>query len=336
MTANLVPWLEFAFCAALIGMAGPLLTHYGDVIARLTGLSRSWIGLMLLATATSLPELFTGISSVTVAAAPNIAVGDALGSCVFNLAMLVLLDELSREEPMYRRIDQGHVLTAGFGVILIGAAGALLLLSQNGLNLPLLHISGYTPFIIALYLVAMRAAFVYERRSRPPPQIVKLERDITLNAALIRYSMAAAVVVAAGTWLPFIGRDLADVMGWRTSFVGTLLIAGATSVPEMVVTVSALRLGAVDMAIGNLLGSNLFDILILAIDDIFYRKGPLLASVSPAHAITAFAAVIMSGIFVVAMLYKPETRVRGTIGWVSISLLLVYLFAAYAIYLHGH
>jgi cation:H+ antiporter len=336
MTAILVPWLEFALCAILIGLAGPVLTQYGDVIARLTGLSRSWIGLILLATATSLPELFTGVSSVTVAAAPNIAVGDALGSCVFNLVMLVLLDELSREEPMYRRIDQGHVLTAGFGVILIGAAGALLLFSQNGLNFPLLHISGYTPFIIVLYLVAMRAAFVYERRTPHPPLLIKPERDITLNVALIRYGLAAAVVVAVGSWLPFIGRELADVMGWRTSFVGTLFIAGATSVPELVVTVSALRLGAVDMAIGNLLGSNLFDILILALDDIAYTKGPLLASVSPAHAITAFAAVIMSGIFIVALLFKPETRVRGTIGWVSISLLLVYLFAAYAIYLHGH
>lgn len=336
MSTVLLPWLEFALCVVLIGLAGPVLTHYGDVIARLTGLSRSWIGLVLLATATSLPELITGVSSVTAAGAPNIAVGDALGSCVFNLAMLVLLDELSREEPMYRRIDQGHVLTAGFGVILIGSAGALLLFSQSGLNLPLLHISGYTPFIIVLYLIAMRAAFVYERRTPRPPPIIKEERHITLNMALLRYGAAAAVVVAAGTWLPFIGRDLSEVMGWRTSFVGTLFIAGATSVPELVVTVSALRLGAVDMAIGNLLGSNLFDILILAVDDIAYVKGPLLASVSPAHAITAFAAVIMSGIFIVALLYKPETRIRGTIGWVSIALLLVYLFAAYAIYLHGH
>ena len=101
-------------------------------------------------------------------------------------------------------------------------------------------------------------------------------------------------------------------------------------------TVSALRLNAVDMAIGNLLGSNLFDILILALDDIAYTKGPLLRAVSPAHAITAFAAVIMSGIFIVAMLYKPETRLRGTIGWVSLALLVVYLFSSYAIYLHGH
>ena len=336
MTAILLPWLEFAFCAALIGMAGPVLTHYGDVIARLTGLSRSWIGLVLLATATSLPELFTGISSVTVAHAPNIAVGDALGSCVFNLVMLVLLDELSRGEPMYRRIDQGHVLTAGFGVILIGAAGAFLLLSQEALNVQVLHISGYTPFIIVLYLVAIRAAFVYERRTPRPPPIIKEEHDVTLRTAFIRYGAAAMVVVAAGSWLPFIGNELADVMGWRASFVGTLFIAGATSVPELVVTVSALRLGAVDMAIGNLLGSNLFDILILGLDDIFYQQGPLLAAVSPAHAVTAFAAAIMSGIFIVALLFKPETRVRGTIGWVSLSLLLVYLFAAYAIYLHGH
>jgi cation:H+ antiporter len=76
-------------------------------------LSRSWVGLVLLAGATSLPELFTGVSAVAVASAPNIALGDALGSCIFNLAMLVVLDVMSRNEPVYRYIDQGHILTAG-------------------------------------------------------------------------------------------------------------------------------------------------------------------------------------------------------------------------------
>lgn len=336
MAAVLAPWLEFAFCVLLIGLAGPVLTQYGDIISRLTGLSRSWIGLAMLATATSLPEFITGISAVAVVDVPNIAVGDALGSCVFNLMMLVLLDELSREEPMYRRIDQGHILTAGFGVVLIGSAGAFILLSQNRLDFDFLHVSGYTPFIIVIYLIAMRAAFVYERRGKPPQALPKEEAGVTLAAALRRYAAAAAVVIAAGTWLPFIGQELADAMGWKTTFVGTLFIAFATSVPELVVTVSALRLKAVDMAIGNLLGSNLFDILILAADDIAYTKGPLLHVVSPANAITAFAAVIMSGIFIVAMLYKPETRVRGTIGWVSMALLVVYLFSSYAVYLHGH
>ncbi len=336
MTATLLPWLKLAICGALIGFAGPVLTRYGEVIARLTGLSRSWIGLMLLATATSLPELLTGMSAVTVANVPNIAVGDALGSCVFNLVMLVILDELSRDEPMYRRIDQGHVLTAGFGVILIGSAGAMLLLSGNGLNFQFLHIGLYTPLFILLYLVAMRAAFVYDRRSRPQVVLSDIQPGMSLSKALTRYAAAAAVVVIAGTWLPFIGEEIAATMGWKDTFVGTLLIAAATSIPEFVVTITALRMGAVDLAIGNLLGSNLFDILILAADDIAYRRGPLLSSVSPTHAISAFTAVIMSGIFIVALLFKPENRIRGIVGWVSLSLLLVYLFSSYAIFLLGH
>lgn len=336
MTAMLLAWAKFGVCATLIGFAGPALTRYGDIISQRTGVSRTWIGLILLATATSLPELFTGISAVTVANAPNIAVGDALGSCVFNLLMLVVLDALSRDEPVYRRIDQGHILTAGFGVILIGSAGALVLLSGNGLGFQFLHVSVYTPFIIVLYLIAMRAAFVYDRRTKPAPPIIKDGSTVTLTMALTRYAAAAAAAVAgAGSWLPFIGQDIAEAMGWRTTFVGTLFIAGATSLPELVVTISALRLGAVDMAIGNLLGSNLFDVLILALDDIAYTKGSLFASVSPTHAVTAFAAVIMSGLFIVALLYRPETRFRGTIGWVGLSLLIVCLLSSYAVYLHG-
>jgi cation:H+ antiporter len=336
MTSILLPWLKFAVCVALIGVAGPALSYYGDTIAKLTGLSRSWVGLVMLASATSLPELFTGVSSVTVANAPNIAVGDLFGASIFNLVTLVLLDALSREEPMYRRIDQGHILTAGFGVIMIGFVGAMVLLSRNGLIMSFMHVSLYSPIIVVLYLVAVRAAFVYERRQRREPVIAEPDTHITLRTAALRYGLAAVVIGAAGTWLPFIGVEIATVMGWKTSFVGTVFIGIATTVPELVVTVSALRLGAVDMAIGNLLGSNLFDMLILAVDDVAYSKGPLLSSVSPVHAISAFAAVIMSGIFIVALLFRPETRLRGTVGWVSLSLLLVYLFSAYAIYLLGH
>lgn len=334
LVASLLPWGEFAICMLAIGLAGPQLTRYGDKIAVILGLSRSWIGLVLLATATSLPELFTGMSAVMVAGQPEIAVGNALGACVLNLAMLVVLDESSRKEPMYRRVDQGHLLAAGFGVVMIGAAGASLLLSHQALRLSILHVSIFSPLIVLLYVVAMRASFDYERRMRPPADLVVTE-EMTLAQALARYGTAAAVVVAAGAWLPFIGAEIAEVMGWKTSFVGTLVITGATSLPELVVTLSALRLGAVDMAIGNILGSNLFDILILALDDIFYAKGPLLADVSAAHAITAFAAVVMSGIFVVAMLFKPESRVGGIVGWVSIALLMVYLASAYVSFVLG-
>lgn len=95
-------WLQFVLCAGLIGFPGVRLSRYGDAIAALTGLSRNWVGLILLATVTSLPELVTGLSAVTVAAAPDIAVGDVLGSCVFNLMILALIDILHRPGSLYK------------------------------------------------------------------------------------------------------------------------------------------------------------------------------------------------------------------------------------------
>lgn len=333
----LIVWLQFAACLLAIGMAGPVIVRSGETIARLTGLSFSWAGLILLATATSLPELFTGVSSVSLANAPNIAMGDALGSCIFNLVMLVLLDALCREEPIWRRSEQGHILTAGFGVIVIGLVGALLMVAREGFDFVIGHVSIYTPFLILLYLVAMRSAFFYGQRAQAAsPAVEPGEAAIPLRRAVLRYCLAAAVIGGAGTYLPFVGLEVADTMGWKTSFVGTLFIAAATSLPELIVTVSALRMGSADMAIGNLLGSNLFAMLVIAIDDLAYTPGSLFAAASPTHAVTAFAGSIMTGICIVGLLYRPRNRVFGVTGWISFSLLTVYLMSSYAVYLYGH
>jgi cation:H+ antiporter len=124
-------------------------------------------------------------------------------------------------------------------------------------------------------------------------------------------------------------------MGWTRSFVGTLRVALVTSLPELVVTLSALRLGAVDMAVANLLGSNLFNILILAIDDVFYLRGPILAAVSPVHAVSALSAILMSGVVVVALLTKPIGRVLRLASWASIALSGMYALNAYVLFRYG-
>lgn len=339
----LLAWLQFAVCVGAIGLAGPVMTRSGEAIARLTGMSASWVGLILLATATSLPELFTGISAVTVAGAPDIALGDALGSCIFNLVMLALLDALCPDEPVWRKTDQGHILSAAFGVVLLCFAGALILITRAGIGLDYAFrgVSVYSPVLIAIYLVAMRAAFFYERRPHgalaegAQGEAVAREGGPTLRLALLQYALAAVVVAAAGAWLPFVGLEVAEIMGWRVSFVGTLFIAAATSMPELVVTISALRLGSADMAIGNLLGSNLFAILVIALDDIAWRAGPIYSAVAPEHAVTAFAAAAMAGLSIVGLLYRPGNRFFGRASWLGLALVAVYLLASYAVYLHG-
>ena len=336
-------WLQFAACMLLIGVAGHQLASAGDQIARRTGLSGSWIGLALLATVTSLPELATGITSVTLADAPNLALGDALGSCVINLAFLVVVDFLHRSQPLYSRASQGHILAAGFGVILLGFIGISILLGQalptsgpSSLKSLQFSFSLSTPVILLLYLVAVRAVFVYERGHADAAAAPHdSPQDPPLSKVVRRFAVAGAVVVGAGLWLPFVAVELAATMGWSRSFVGTLFVAFATSVPELAVTLSALRLGALDLAIGNLLGSNLFNVAIIAIDDLFYTKGPLLAHVSPVHAMTAGSAVIMTGLAVVGLFYRPTDRVLRAVGWISLGLFAVYLLNAYVLYLHG-
>lgn len=331
-------WLELLLCLAVIGYAGYFLSRYGDIIAEKTGMSASWVGLILLSTATSLPELATGISSVTFADAPDIAVGDVLGSTVFNLAILVLLDALYKRETLYSRAAQGHILSASLGTILIGFAGFSLLLDHAGMSPALGHVGFYSPFIVLVYLVAMRAVYSYERRTVSEYTGVSAERypDVTLRSAVKGYALAAGAVVMAGTWLPFVAKDLAESMGWGRSFVGTLLVAGVTSAPEAAVTISALRIGALDMAIANLLGSNLFDIAILAIDDLLYTKGPLLAHVDASHALTAFTAVMMSALVTVGFIFRPQGRVVLGLTWVSLGLFMLYVLNSWVLFENAH
>ena len=329
----MMPWAGFIGCALVIAVAGTWLTQSADAIAERTRLSRSGAGLFLLATATSLPELVTGVSAVTIVNAPNIAMGDALGSCIFNLLLLALLDWLSREDPLYTRVEQGHILTAALGVVMIGAVGLLLLVGRGALDLRLLHFSVATPLLILIYAISLRAisrrvlAQFLVADTSPPAA--------ALRPLLVRYILAATAVIIAGSVLPFVGLRIAETMGWHTSFVGTIFIAAATSLPEIVVTIVALRLRAPDMAVANLLGSNLFDMLVLAIDDLAYLRGSLFAAASPSHAVSAFAAAIMSGIVIVAVLDRPTYRVFGKVGWASVFLLIVFVLSSYAVYLHG-
>lgn len=334
---EMILWLELLFCLAVIGYAGYFLSRYGDIIAEKTGMSASWVGLILLATATSLPELVTGISAVTVVNAPNIAVGNALGSTVFNLAFLVILDALYPHETLYSRAAQGHILSAALGALLMAFAGFSLLLDHAGMSPALGHVGLYTPFFALVYLVAIRAVHRYEKRTLDEYTVASAERypQVTLRQAVTGYALAATAVVVAGSWLPFVAKDLSALMGWGQSFVGTLLVAAVTSAPEIVVTITALRIGALDMAIANLLGSNLFNIIYLAVDDLFYTKGPLLANVDSSHVLTAFTAVMMGTLVIVGIIFRPQRRAVLKLTWISLGLFLLYILNTWIIFQHG-
>ncbi len=327
-------WLEFILCSIVIVFCGTNLSRYGDVLAEKTGLGRAWIGFILIASVTSLPELITGISSVALADAPDIAMGDVMGSCVFNLFLIALMDILHGPRPLFAGSRHGHLLSAGFGVILIGFASLAILGNQQFPTLG--HIGLYTPAIIALYGIGIRSVFLFERRRIAAfvGEIAEAARygHLTTRDAAIKYALNAVVIIAAAAWLPFIGDRLAEGTGLGRSFVGTIFIAMTTSFPELVVSIAALRIGATDMAIANLFGSNMFNIFIIAVDDLFYAKGPLLSAVSANHAVTGFMAVIMTGVAIVSLAYRLEKKAFLRLGWDALAMLLAYGLNIYLLY----
>ncbi|HSQ71777.1 MAG TPA: sodium:calcium antiporter, partial [Rubrivivax sp.] len=316
--------LQFAVCAALIGRAGYMLCRSADHLARHHGWGRGWVGLAMLSTVTSLPELASGVSAVAWVDAPNLAVGDVLGSCVFNLVFLVVVDGLRRQQPMYRLASASHLLTAAFGVVMLGFVAMSLLLAAEAPRL--FHVGLYSPLILALYALALTSVNKHERAGMT--QAAPSGEPVDAAAEWRQFGLATAVVLVAGAWLPEVADRLAQATGLSRSFVGTLWLAFATSVPEIAVTLSALRLGALDLAISNLLGSNLFNMVVLAVDDAVYLRGPLLADVSPVHAGTAVAAIVMTGLVMIGLVIRPQGRVLRVLSWISVGLLATYVLNA--------
>lgn len=329
MTVSL---LQLLLCAVLIGAGGFLLCRSADQLAQAYGWQQGWVGLVMLATVTSLPELVSGGSAVVLVAAPDLAVGGALGACVFNLGFLAVVEILQRREPIYRAAAPTHLVSAAFGVVMLGLV-ALSVLTAHAAP-ALLHLGAYSPGLLLLYVLALRSVHRYERQ-QGPAAAARAPGIVDPGAEWRRFLLAAAVVVFAALWLPQAADQFALGLGLTRSFVGTVLVASLTTLPEVAVTLSALRLRAPDLAISNLLGSNLFNVAVLAIDDVLYLPGPLLAEVRPVHAATALGAVVMTGLVMIGLVLRPQGRLPGRVSWIGAGLAAAYLFNTSFAWLQG-
>jgi cation:H+ antiporter len=185
--------------------------------------------------------------------------------------------------------------------------------------------------LLICYLVAMRALFRYQRREREE-FLAKEEEEllygqVALAPAVLIFGVHALVVVAAGSFLPAVADGIAQFMGWRHSVVGTVFVAATTSLPELVVTLGALRMGAVDLAVGNLFGSNLVNLAFLGLMGLLYVKAPILQAVTGKHAGTAMMAIIMTAIAGAELSYRPQKKAlrRMSLG----AFVLAFLYAAH-------
>lgn len=324
--------LQFFLCAAVIVVAGTFLSKFADAIADLTGLGRLLIGSVLLAGATSLPELTVDISAVRLGAI-DLAVGDLLGSSLMNLLILALLDLLHRSGGrMLSKQGAAHALSGSVSAALTCLVAIGLLASRRLGAITLGGLGPATILVVVAYILGLRLVYVdqtiAQRAAAEAGKEPKAEAEMTLGRALAGFAVCALAILLAGPFLAAAADELADKSGLGGTFVGTTLVAFSTSLPELVSSLAALSLGAHDLAIGNVFGSNAFNMVLLGPLDLIH-PGSLLASVSTSHVVTCVAAVLATQVAVMGQLYNAERRIR--VIEPDAALVILTVFAALAL-----
>ncbi|WP_026477270.1 sodium:calcium antiporter [Alkaliphilus transvaalensis] len=332
-------YLLFLFSALLVVYTGTKLSKYGDIIAAGTSLGHSIVGGVLIAAATSLPEFVTSVSSALIDA-PDIAIGNVFGSNIFNLMILALVDVLHTQGRFLVHVKMNHMLAGMFGILLsaLGALG-ILVAQVSGLDIVFGWVSLTSILIFGTYAFASILIIRYENKVQALDEMDKTEEpeesvkpDGSLKKAIIGFSLSSAIIIWAGMNLTYSGEAIATHTGLGHTFVGTLLIAATTSLPELVASITAIKIGAYDMAVGSVLGSNIFNMLIITATDVFYYKGSIFSVIDISHGITAMAGIILSSIAVIGLFYRSK-RTIFTIGWDSVFILTFYLATVYLIYI---
>ncbi len=331
--------ITFAVCSLVVVAAGTALAWCGDAIAELTGFGRLLVGSILIAGATSLPELVVDITAIR-NNMPDLAVGDLLGSSLMNLLILAGLDAIYHSSRRaFSRESIGHALSAMVGILTTSlvvfgiAAGSRLGGVTLGGIAPTLWIVGFA------YLFGVRLIFRDQQIARRDhqenltPVAVESAPTMSLRTAVIGFLAAAGVIVLVGPSLSISAGVIADKSGLGRTFVGTTLVALTTSLPELVASIVAVRMGAFDLAAGNIFGSNAFNMLLLVPLDALF-PGNLLAAVSPDHIVTGAAMITVTSVAVIGQLYGESKRHR-VIDPDALLVIVLILAALYVLYVLG-
>ena len=284
---------KFVIAAAIVIGAGTGLAILGNRLSDQTRLSGVWVGVLILGLVTSLPELVTACGAVTIVGSPDLAMGILLGSVLFNLLLIAVLDAFQGKGAILGLVGRRHVLSGSAGIILLAlcAAGIVVRFKTVG-GVDLVSI-----LIAVAYLFLLRIVLTHESRSAAgkedtgPADTRPRMRWTTLAGGIV---LCGAVVVAAGLWLDHLAEELAATTVLGSGFIGTFLIAAASSLPELSVGIVAVRIGAYDMAVANIFGSNMFNLAIIPVADALYRRGGLISDASPSHLVTALLGILLT------------------------------------------
>jgi cation:H+ antiporter len=323
--------LVFLASGAAIVFAGSALARFADVIAERTRLGRVWIGSVLLAGATSLPELATDLVAVRLGAV-DLAMGDLFGSSLANMLILANLDLFAARRRLLQRAALDHALAASLAITLNALAAALVVVRPE---VSFLSVGPGSVLLFVLYIAGTRAVFRHSMRDGVRAEVAPVGPDTkqtpSFRQALRGFALAALLVLAVAPAFAWSARGVAELSGLGDTFFGTTLVGLATSLPELAASLAAVRMGAFDLAVGNLFGSNAINMaLMLPLD--LAQPGNLFGAVEQGHALSGLFAVVLMSLGLAAIVYRAKHR-YAMIEPDSLLMIAAYGCAIWLLYL---
>ncbi|MEQ9661641.1 MAG: sodium:calcium antiporter [Parasphingopyxis sp.] len=320
--------LVFGGAALLIALLGARMANLADVIADRTGLGEALVGAVLLGAGTSIAGIVTSVSTASTGH-PALSVSNAIGGIAAQTAFLAIAD------IFYRRVNLEHAAASAVNLtqatVLIGMM-AVPLIAWAGPDYSLFGVHPATPILVGVYLIGLHNA--HRQHERPMWQPLRTDQtrkdepdDTSQYGSSWRVGgQFAALVIAVGLCGYVVGETgiaIAGDYGISESVVGGLLTAVATSLPELVTTIAAVRVGAPQLAFGGIIGGNMFDALFISASDVAYRNGSIYHAISEREIFWYGLTIVMTAVLLTGMLRRERQGPAG-IGWESTLLLGLY------------
>lgn len=343
----------FVVTAVVIWFVGTRASLYADALSSRTGLGKAFAGLLLLALASSLPEVGLAVTA-SLNDTPELAINAVFGGIVFQTVILAIVDFFFGRGALTFFTPKPVLLLQGIMLILLIAVAVAGIMASE--VVALFGVGLWSCLLGYLYIVSLLMAHRYEGSERWQAQESQLERETRedaeqgvltiqqteqhrqreekpLNQLVLLFVGASLVILVAGVLLAQIGEALAGQTGLGTSFIGATLIAIATSLPELSMTIGAARLGNFSMAVANIFGSNSLMVFVLFIADIAYRRGPILNEVDAPAVFSAAMGIAVTAIYLAGLVERRDRTVlrMGIDSVVVIGLYAVTLAVLYAL-----
>ena len=301
----------------MVVVAAVGLAASGDALASRTGWGRVWVGTLLLAGATSLPELVTTSTAAWLNAA-DLAAGNVFGSNMLNIVILTMVLSIFGTASVFRNLSRGQVFVA---LLAIGLTGLATLMGALDFGTKWAVISPAALIILAVYVAGSQRVF---NRGVEPIGPAAKPGSWSLRKGWTVFLLSSAGILAAAPFLASSAQDIAQNTGISESFIGVLAVAFVSSLPEIVTTVAALRMGAPDLAVANIYGTNAFNMLSLGLADFFYSDGSLFGQMDNSVLLAGLAAILLMIMGTSQLIRRRPSRWISFTEPSSLSILLLY------------